>query len=158
MGEEEEIPEESYGAMDFGLTMEEYEPESYVPSAPRVSHTPIVSSLSKSLSNLPARRMSTFLFSEEDGQDTPQSKSPVPMPGSAALDEDEGVFLLDDEDGDDEEEEIPEESYGAMDFGLTMEEYEPESYVPSAPRVSHTPIVSSLSSYMSWACVAKEGF
>ena len=46
-----QIPEESYGAMDFGLTMEEYEPESYVPSAPRVSHTPIASSLS----NLPAR-------------------------------------------------------------------------------------------------------
>jgi hypothetical protein len=65
------------------------------------------------------------------------------MMGVAGLDEDEGVFRLDDED-DDEEEEIPEESCGAMDFGMTMEEYEPESYVPSAPRVTgHTPISSS---------------
>lgn len=94
-------------------------------------------------SSAPGR--ATFLFSEEDGQESPQARSPVPMPGvGGALDEDEGVFLLDDED--EEEEEIPEESCGAMDFGLTMEEYEPDEYVPSAPRVTAaTPVSSYLS-------------
>lgn len=47
---------------------------------------------------------------------------------------DEGVFMLDDED----EEVMPEEDYGGeVDFGLTMEEYEPDDYVPSQRRDSH---------------------
>ena len=53
----------------------------------------------------PPLEPSTPSRGEEDGQESPQARSPVPMPGVAAFDEDEGVFLLDDED--EEEEEAP---------------------------------------------------
>jgi hypothetical protein len=59
-------------------------------------------------------------------------------PGS--IDEDDGVFLLEDEDEEPDEEEVPEESTtrntDMVDFGLEMTEYDPDDYVPSYRRNS----------------------
>jgi hypothetical protein len=79
----------------------------------------------------------------ESPEASPVSHSPkiAPIP---AMPEDDGVFMLEDEDGDDvdevvDEEEVPEESSGrhadmCMDFGLSMTEYDPEEYVPTTRR------------------------
>jgi hypothetical protein len=80
----------------------------------------------------------------ESPEASPVAQSPkiaalAPIP---AIDGDDGVFMLEDEDGDDvDEEEVPEESSGRhadmlVDFGLSMTEYDPEEYVPAHRRGS----------------------
>jgi hypothetical protein len=78
----------------------------------------------------------------ESPDSSPVSHSPKIAP-IAPVAEDDGVFMLEDEDGDDvvDEEEVPEESSGRhadmfVDFGLSMTEYDPEDYVPANRRLS----------------------
>jgi hypothetical protein len=75
----------------------------------------------------------------ESPECSPVAQSPkiAPIP---AISDDDGVFMLEDEDGEDvDEEEVPEESSGrhadlCVDFGLSMTEYDPEDYVPTQRR------------------------
>jgi hypothetical protein len=74
----------------------------------------------------------------ESPESSPVSHSPKIAPIPAIPDD--GVFMLEDEDGDDvDEEEVPDESTGrhadmCVDFGLSMTEYDPEEYVPTNKR------------------------